>query len=171
MTQEQMINPTIQDRAMQSADQYWQKVLRVKELRVLYGLQNPRNNKPLISSANTITNYRPVIGKGWSKESDPEYHGIGIDGKNFNLVIRNDQLVLQEITYTPESHIVGKEYPVFTAPADIKTKTKRVKFLQAVGYTLITDPDNIRAYLPGVPTEITRFNIPAAILLPEACQA
>ena len=162
---------------MQSADQYWQKVLRVKELRVLYGLQNPRNNKPLISSANTITNYRPVIGKGWSKDAEPEYTGLCFDNQFYSLVIRDNVILIRQYEYVnsttevPGHYNYGPEYPVFTAPADIKTKTKRVKFLQAVGYTLITDPDNIRAYLPGVPTEITRFNIPAAILLPEACQA
>jgi len=144
---EQMINPTIQDRAMQSADQYWQKVLRVKELRVLYGLQNPRNNKPLVSPAVKCNNeFTPKINRGWSETGPTLYYNDTL----YQFMIRDNTLILfddmQEIT-------------IIAAPADIKGKKKET-FLRAVAWTITEDPDNIRSHIPGMPIEYDRFNLP-----------
>ena len=154
-----IINPFIQDRAFKSAEDYFHVILKVKSLRILYGLQDPKNNKPLISGSNTISNYRPNIGKGWSNGKTPEYTGLGYQDNYYDLVIRNDQLIISQRIYGDHDLVShGPENIVFSVPKDIKGKTKRVNFLKAVAYTLITDPENIDQYLPKISYD--RFSVP-----------
>ena len=146
-----MVNPTIQDRAMESADAYWQKVLRVKELRVLYGLQNPKNNKPLVSPAvKTHNEFTPKINRGWSSGYTTVYYNDVL----YELRIRDNTLIIQAD---------DQEIPVISAPADVRGKNKE-KFLRAVAWTITEDPDNIRSHIPGMPIEYDRFNLPGECL-------
>ena len=155
------INPTIQERAFNAANEYWHLILRVKELRIRYGLQNPKNNKPLVQTYNnTITAHRPNINQGWNNTDDGltlnlEYDGTGTGRSSaiIGLLIKDNTIFIERLK--PFYEVI----PVFAAPADLKTKAKKEKFLKAVGYTLISDPCNLQEYLPKV--EFSRFNIPA----------
>ena len=156
------INPTIQERGFIRANEYWQKILRSKELRILYGLQNPKNNSPMVQTySNTITSCRPNIQKGWSKGSEPEYTGLSYNDQYYSLIIRDDQLLIRSKVYDQDTRqdVIGPESLVFAVPKDIKGKVKRVNFLKAIGYTLITDPINIDEYIPKM-TSFSRFNVP-----------
>ena len=152
------INPTIQDRAMKVSEEYWHKVLRVKELRVLYGLQNPDNNKPLVQKySDNLPKYN--CNQGWSKEKEPVQtfmHKTMV----YVMTIRDNALYIAE---KDDNGIVGPDNFVFEVPAKIKTKAKKLTFLKAIGWTLIDDPDNIAQYIRNdhrLPAYVSPVNIP-----------
>jgi hypothetical protein len=156
------INPTIQEKGFNQSFDYFHLILRVKSLRVLYGLQDPKNNKPFVQTySNTVNECRPNIHKGWSKDKDPEYSAIEYNKTLYSLIITEGSLYIRSKEYDEDisGYVYGPDHLVFTVPADIKGKIKKVNFLMAVGYTLITDPENIDRYISAE----TMINSPAVI--------
>ena len=137
-----IINPTIQERGQISADEYWHKVLRVKSLRILHGLQNPDNNKPLVQKySDKLPGYN--CGKGWSKEKEPVQTFMH-KCQSYSMIIRDNALYIREIS---DEGTMGPDNLVYEAPAKLKTKSKKLTFLKAIGWTLIDEPDNIPQYI------------------------
>ena len=136
------INPTIQERAFHAANEYWHLILRVKELRIRYGLQNPDNNKPLVQKySDKLPGYN--CGKGWSKEKEPVQTFMH-KCQSYSMIIRDNALYIREIS---DEGTMGPDNLVFECPAKIKTKSKKMTFLKALGWTLIDDPDNVSQYI------------------------
>ena len=137
------INPTIQERAFQAANEYWHLILRVKELRIIHGLQNPDNNKPLVQKySDKLPGYN--CGKGWTKEKEPVQSFTTNYGSTFVMTIRDNALYIAE---KDDNGIIGPDNFVYESPAKIKTKARKLTFLKAIGWTLIDDPENIAQYI------------------------
>lgn len=138
----EMINPTIQDRAMKVSEDYFHLILRVKSLRILHGLQNPDNNKPLAQKySDKLPGYN--CGAGWSKEKEP-VQSFMHKCQSYSMIIRDNALYIREIS---DEGFIGPDNLVFEAPVKIKTKSKKLTLLKAIGWTLIDDPENIAQYI------------------------